>query len=652
MRLTKIHIANYKSIWDSTEIDIAEVTCLVGKNESGKTALLQALYRLNPLKVQDEKFDVTMEYPRQALARYRRQVANGEVKPANVVRATYALDCNDIEAVQAVFGDQCFTVQEPEITLSKGYSNITIVHDLDINEEAIMEHLISTANLQVEDTKLLHEKEAPAEVLKALQEIDETENSEELARKMKTVVDKNFTLLIYQETIKDRLPKFLYFDEYNLMRGQDNLDSLAERVRTNDLYDSDYPLLGLISLAGLELDELLNPSQTQALTAEISAAESELSEMILPYWSQNRNLRMKFDVRVGLPDDPDGMQHGMNIWGLVVNTKYNVELPIGTRSRGFIWFFSFLAWYSKLRDDNENLILLLDEPGLSLHAKAQEDLLRYIEVELKPNHQVVYTTHSPFMVDPLHFDRIRIVQDRSIEQSTANLPKDQQGTKVTTDALKATPDSLFPLQGALGYEIYQNLFIGPNCLIVEGPSDLLYIQTISSLLPEDERLSRDWTVTPVGGASNVATFAALIRARSNLNVALLLDSRGTGWQKIEGMIKQTLLEQNNVLTYDIFVPKRKDADVEDMFDPEFYLNLVSNAYEVAIGIDDLPQYPPRILKRLEAYLKDNSLLPDFDHYFPARYFYENVGKLENSLSDSTLDRWKKAFAALNNILRK
>ena len=69
------------------------------------------------------------------------------------------------------------------------------------------------------------------------------------------------------------------------------------------------------------------------------------------------------------------------------------------------------------------LILLLDEPGLSLHAKAQADLLRYFEEELKPNHQLIYTTHSPFMVDPTHFERVRIVQNLSIEPHSEELPE-------------------------------------------------------------------------------------------------------------------------------------------------------------------------------------------------------------------------------------
>jgi hypothetical protein len=108
------------------------------------------------------------------------------------------------------------------------------------------------------------------------------------------------------------------------------------------------------------------------------------------------------------------------------------------------------------------------------------------------------------MVDAQHFDRVRIVEDKSID-SKEPLPPESQGTKVFTEVLEAEEGSLFPLQGALGYDIAQTLFIGPNCLIVEGVSDLLYLQTMSALLGENGRegLSQKWTITPVGGSEKV-----------------------------------------------------------------------------------------------------------------------------------------------------
>ena len=471
MKLTKVRITNFQSIQDSTEFDIDDITCLVGKNEAGKTALLRALYRLNPINEEDGNFDVMDDYPRQTVTDYEHEVATACREPAEVVQATYSIEPDDIATVEEVFGSGCLKDKVPCLTLHKGYSNELKFCSFAVDDEPDQAHMVDN------------------------------------------------------QILLDRIPKFLYFDEYYQMKGQDNVDALKGRVASNVLDPPDHPLLGLIHLAGLDLEQISNTTRTESLIAKLEAAGNSLTQRVLPYWSQNQHLRMKFDIRPAQSEDPDGMTSGTNIWGRVEDTKHMVTTAFGTRSRGFVWFFSFLAWYQKLREDNENLILLLDEPALFLHAKAQGDLLRYFEAEIKPHHQLIYTTHSPFMVDPTHFDRLRIVQDLSVEPNSDDLPYDQQGTKVITDVLKATPDSLFPLQGALGYEIYQSLFVGPNCLVVEGVSDLLYIQTVSALLQKkgEAGLSAEWTITPVGGSDKVPTFVALIGAQEHLNVAVLID---------------------------------------------------------------------------------------------------------------------------------
>ena len=166
------------------------------------------------------------------------------------------------------------------------------------------------------------------------------------------------------------------------------------------------------------------------------------------------------------------------------------------------------------------------------------------------------------MVDPTRFDRVRIVQDLGIESDSDNLSEEQEGTKVITEVLDAIPDSLFPLQGALGYEIYQTLFIGPNCLAVEGVSDLLYIQTISSILQKKGKvgLSAEWTITPVGGSGNISTFVALIGAQTNLNVAVLIDFQKKDQQSIENLCKGKLLIDlcisNGMASRSCFAPDR------------------------------------------------------------------------------------------------
>ena len=123
MKLVSVHVTEFQSIQDSSEFEIDDITCLVGKNESGKTALLKALYRLNPVQEVDDEFDVVDDYPRSGAAEYIADVESGHREPAYVVRAKFSLESEDITAVEEVFGPNCLADESPSITLSKGYKN-------------------------------------------------------------------------------------------------------------------------------------------------------------------------------------------------------------------------------------------------------------------------------------------------------------------------------------------------------------------------------------------------------------------------------------------------------------------------------------------------------------------------------------------------
>ncbi len=694
MKLRTVHVREFQSVWDSNPFEIDRVACLVGKNEAGKTALLQALYRLNPIVEHEGNFDLTYDYPKSEVENYQQDVENGRRQHAVVVEATFELEEPELRAIADEYGDGVLT--RPEVVVSKGYEKDTSGKcrqfvKVPVAEHVLVKNMAESCELPealaaeatkrttlVELSKYLTEtgqkqtKEVAEAQAAANQLQDEAEKATALerskglaeseqakalcARLNELLGHNNIGLHIWESILKPHFPKFLYFSEYYQMLGHDNVEALKKRRAENKLKDSDHPLLGLIELARLDLDKLLAADRTQDLKNKLQGASNHLSAQILRYWSQNKHLWMNFDVRQGLKSDPEGMTQGINIWGEVYDTKHLASTGLGTRSAGFVWFFSFLAWYSAVKKKDKPLVLLLDEPGLSLHGKAQGDLLRYFEAEVvtNPRHQLFYTTHSPFMIDPQHFERVRIVQDRGID-SDDQLPQEEDGTKVFTDVLKAGPDSLFPLQGALGYEIYQTLFIGPNSLVVEGVSDLLYIQTVSGVLQTKGRVGLDgrWAITPVGGSDKVPTFVALIGSQNNLNVATLIDFQKGGQQMIENLYRQKLLKKNHVLTFADFTGK-KEADIEDMFEEDFYIELVNGEFAESLAakvkLKDLASSASRILVKVEGYFAKKPLKAGakFNHYRPARFFAEKVSTLE--IPDVTLDRFEMAFKALNALL--
>ena len=511
MKLTTVQISEFRSIDNSEPFDVGEITCLVGKNESGKTALLRALYQMNPLIDTHAGYSITDDYPRVNVEDYRHEIEATTREPAIVARATFELDEDDVEAVQAYTGEDALTERTLEVT--RGYED-DFRAEYSFDEAAALKDLVGRYELPKDAAAQAAQGETVAEVLAALAAGEQTDAATSLTDVLTPASGhESYQDFVVETVLKPRIPKFLYFDEYYQMRGCENIEALVQRQASDQLLPSDYPLLGLINRARLDLDQLLAATSTRALKNRLQGASNHLTKQVITYWSQNEHLRLLFDVRKARAADPDGMQRGTNIWGEVEDTKHFVTTEMGTRSRGFIWFFSFLAWYGDVRDKGENVILLLDEPGLSLHGKAQGDLLKYFEAEVQGQHQLIYTTHSPFMVEPTKFDRVRIVQDLSVEHGPEP-PPEKAGTKVLTDVLDATDDSLFPLQGALGYELSQTLFVGPNSLVVEGVSDLLFLQGMSSLLEAKGRIgvSKEWAITPVGGSDKVPTFVALLGA--------------------------------------------------------------------------------------------------------------------------------------------
>lgn len=648
MRLTSFRVTMYQSILDSGPVDVDDVTCLVGKNEAGKTALLKALYKLNPIRSEDAAFSVTDDYPRAEVGDYQDDVESGRRQHAPVIEATFVIDKDLLSAITELFGPKF--LKNNTVSVTKYYNNKRL-YNLSCDEQAASIHL--KKNLPKDIKEKCNSASTPKELLATLQSDKENPAVAPLIPIL-TESGEAFSSYVSNKILKPKEPRYLYFDEYYQMHGCENIDALQQRLQSNQLTPSDQPLLGLIDLARLNLDQMLNPDRTQELKNKLEAAGNRLTQRILKFWSQNKHLQMRFDVRPARPGDPEGMKQGTNIWGEVYDTKHLVSTSLGSRSRGFVWFFSFVSWYSQIRKNEDNVILLLDEPGLTLHGKAQGDLLRYFETELKPAHQLLYSTHSPFMVDANHFERVRIVQDLSNERD--DLPRDKEGTRVIKEIFDATDDSIFPLQGALGYEIYQSLFIGPNSLLVEGPSDMLYLRAISTVLAREGRveLSDDWTLTPVGGASKISTFVRLLIDQKGMKIATLIDIQNNEKKIVEDLYKTKLLKKTHVRTFSEYT-SQEEADIEDMFDEKFYIDLVNLEYkkelQAHIKSEDIKDKNPRILKRLESVFDKAPLKSGrFSHYRPARYLHENLEQLASKVSDETKDRFEKAFEDLNNLL--
>jgi energy-coupling factor transporter ATP-binding protein EcfA2 len=646
MRLTHIKVMNFKSVEDSGEFSVGGVTCLVGKNEAGKTAILQALHRLNP-HAGDKKFDVQASYPRRFLSEYSERHPS---VPAPVLETKWELDVKEAAELKALFGTKGLTGNN--LTVKKSYDSDITTWVTPVDEGAVAEHLIASSKLHEEERTAIGKVETVQSIKAAIEGLGAaaTERHKELLLRITTNFKRGSASLACIDLLN--LPTFFYFSSYDRMSGQVALEGLVNRKANNTLSSEDRVFLAFLGLVGTSVEDMAKINQFEPMIAKLESVSNRISREVFAYWSQNKNLKVLFRLDAGRPGDPAPFNSGNILRTRIENTIHQASVSFDERSAGFTWFFSFLVLFSQIKKEHgNNVILLLDEPGTSLHAKAQEDLLRYFSEKLVPSHQLIYTTHSPFMVPADNLLAARTVEDVVRRDGNGNV-LEILGTKVGEDVLSVDRETLFPLQGALGYEITQTLFIGKNSLLVEGPSDLLYLKAYSQQLAKMHRVSLDrrWTITPVGGVDKVSAFMSLLYG-NRLNVAVFTDIAKGQKKKIEDLKKSQLLKDCNVITADRYTGS-DEADIEDLIGRQGYTALVEKCYSLA-GRLKLPKTAQqRVVKDVEESFR--TLPPDapeFDHFSPASFLIENPSVLETLPGvEDALDRFEKLFTDLNALL--
>ena len=640
MKLTRARVTNYRSIDDSGWVSLDNVTCLVGKNESGKTAFLQALRRLNPEGGANGNFDLR-DYPRKGYVRYRRRHEN---EPAQVVAAEFELSDAEMADIESKFGYG--VLRSRTIVATKNYKNQRF-WDIDIDEKAAIRHIANSAGLpdevrqyvaDVTEWKDLHSRlrsldVKPPAVLTLLDDLPDK-------------FDNDLRQQIVLEHLEKNLPVFVYFDNYSAMRGSISIQDIKERrFNPEDIDDADRTFLALLSLVGADLDDLEQQTQYEYLKAELESASIGISDEIFEFWKQNRQLRVQFDLSAANPSDPPPMNTGAILHVRIWNDRHRVSVPFDERSRGFVWFFSFLVYFSKIEEEQErDMVLLLDEPGLNLHALAQNDFLRFIDLRLAPRYQVVYTTHSPFMIDLDNLKSVRTVEDM-----------DNLGTVVSDDVLQNNHETVFPLQMALGNQLAQTLFLAPHCLLVNSAADMIYLQVMGEICASERRSKLDprWVVIPVGNAENLPAFISLL-GDNYTSLAVLMDVTPTNRENIEQINRVMVSGHRNPVRW-VEVTRIRDADIEDLLDPGFYLKLVNDSYRHELSqkvtLRSISSSNPRIAERIKAYFEANDIAGGhFDSYRPAAYLLQNHGVLRAEINETTIENAATMFDRINALL--
>lgn len=668
MRLVKARVQKYRSVRDSEWFDIdLEKTILVGPNEAGKTAILQALQHLNPPS-DIKELNPLRDYPRSEF----NDITSGVIQPndVEVVSGKFVLEENDKTDLPEEFHD-CLYVYERRLD-NKTYHHIENgparlkVSDIKKDLKRMESHMIKQAESASDDIRealediIGNEKEDTvvsidtAAQLKAwlekhLEYVDENNKTEEdrydnLIAKLECISARDAIL----RKLRSKLPVFVLFSNYFRVRPQLHLEHLASRLETGVLDDDqyDYGNKCLLDLLGFTARELSTLGKAAEPNANDKAALQNYKDQLdsRNYQLNAASVKLTKEIRdVWAPDSSRDEASQLKITAdgqylkVVVVDDLGVEIELDQRSEGFQWLVSFfVVFFAEAAGEHENAILLLDEPGLSLHALKQREFRKTIS-KLAKNNQTLYTTHSPFLVGPNELDMVRVVEmtDRNV------------GTKVHQTVAANDPAGLLPLQEALGYDLAQSLFAQKKNLILEGLTDYWYVDAMSELLNAEGGggIASNIALVPANSASKVVYFATLLHAQK-LKVVALLDSDAAGEAAAsQDTLVHTLGNKAIIRTKDIYSGAVKKPEVEDLLRD----TLVAVAKE-KLGWDVQDKASNQVSRPIvDIFSKE---IPSFSKYKLAKEFLKWSRDHDlSALKASEVEQWKSLNVLVNNALK-
>lgn len=657
MELKTVRIQNFRSVEDSGEFSLEHLTCLVGKNEAGKTAILQAIAGLNPHPATPFSYELERDYPKRYLARYKER--HGD-KEAQVIHSVWELEDAEIDELKGEFGPDAIVVKT--ITVYRTYNSPCIRWIVPIDEAKAVAFLISQRGFSEDEKSQVGSPLSLEDLIAKLADLAANTKHKALLDLVNAYPDKS-VFHKAQAILEPHFPQFMYFSNYDRMNAMVHLHSLMVQANDKTLFQKeelrgDRLFWEFLEYSGVPLSQILAATTFESFNAKLQAASNVLTEEILEYWTQNQDIEIRVSVAQGLPGDPAPFNSGPVGRARIYNLLHKADTSFSERSAGFTWFFSFLIKFDRVKKEaTGKIFLLLDEPGLTLHGLAQGDLLRYFTEKLEPHHQIIYSTHSPFMVPHANIMASRIVEDLVHVDSRGR--RTPTGTLVRDDVLKADKDSVFPLQGALGYSLTQSLFIGKHTILVEGPGDILYLQALSAELLRRGRTGLDpkWVMCPAGGIDKIQSFVSLF-AGNSLDVIALSDFTKKDKNKLDTLRKSEIIKDGGVLSIADFV-EQEEADIEDLFDSSLYCQIVNETYNLEGGQALNPTIlraadtaTERQVKMAEAYF--NTLpepMPLYSHFTPASWLLMNPRLLSGDAEPivKTLERTEKLFKTLNGL---
>lgn len=646
--IKQFRVLNYRNIDDSGWIPLERVTAFVGRNESGKTALLKALHKFNPATA--EPYNAQRDFPRDRFtAEYRdgsewpvcevefelsdefqqelKERLNGAEIPRKAIltrfydgslKFKYDLEIppdlvapSELKEALNVFAKGARRLSAPDYEESVMQEfRTTLANWADEKKDAIAELQDLRTN---EGVKLLHQvreeansfsNPASADLIEAL---NEKVNSL-LSRAKEPSIPEQLN-----KAVESALPVFIYFENYGILDGSVYLPRFLVDLRSEPKSSRIRTVNAMFKHVNLTAKEIADLGDGEARQARIhnspvtkdiiqqnqnhidlrsiklNSASIDISKKFSQWFGQRRHkIRYQADgdyFRIWISDD----------------RRPDVDIELESRSKGFQWFFSFyLLFLVESEEGHKDAVLLLDEPGLHLHPTAQQELISFFE-KLSEDNPLIYTTHSPFLIDGDHIHRVRPVTE------------DQTGhSLISIDGWPKDRETIFPLQAAAGYAMVRGLFHHKKNVLVEGMADYLYLHSLNLHCRARRRqsLSDDIYITPCGGTKNVGHIASLFLGQK-VRPVILLDGDDAGRARQDSLMKELYAGNEKAVLMLGDVLDQEECEIEDIIGEETILAALSEFVGKTVSLNQDDRNRGSLVDQIKcAAYRDNVELPE------------------------------------------
>lgn len=596
MRLRKFRIQAFRCIHDSGDVVVGDLAAFVGRNESGKTTILQALTMLDKDEIISE-LDLCDEMTERLKSEIRIVEGDFELNqdeteiikekfPGLQLKKLKIFRTNKNPEIQYDFGDIKIDQKEDENleywqNITKQLSNFVesipnyISKKLDTDfftGNTPKDKKIIQAELDEFDNTL---QAIATEEQQVISEWEETYTN--IIKNVEKILIDNTESEALKNFIMDNLhPRFVYFSDYKKILGNINLAEYIKESESGSAAGIEYiegfdraeTVRNLLYLAELEIEKLEELKNSPSkLIKFLNTASRNLTQRLNPSW---KGEAINVELRLNPGNILSVVISDVHKDGTITNTGL-----LNRRAEGFKWTFSFIVNFAAetQRSELKEAILLLDEPARNLHPTQQtgiSDLLK----NLAGSNQVLYATHSPFMIFDYTPGNLLVVElDRKTHLS-----------KIFYEYWKADDATLTPILYGLSKGLVDSITdreVGNNSrplIIVETMSDTMYLNAFDKFLQDPNISMNPLNVVPAYTKNSVLPLSIFYH-NHGYNTFVLLDNEYESNQIAE-QLKNNKFSETQIIFFE------RDGNLlqsmEDYMVTEDYLYAVNQTYEIKL----------------------------------------------------------------------